>query len=314
MNNSNIEVLLKILPSAIRTALVKLDNGTFSEITELHIHASGAVSVVISGKSSALTNAGITNNLKETVRVSHEELENFIFRACHGSVYTHEESIKEGYITTDYGIRIGISGNCTTKNGNLIGFSKICGVSIRLPRHIDGASVSVTSIIEKSGFPNNKGILIASAPGVGKTTLLRDLSLRLSSGMSVCGHKSIFRVCVIDERNEIYMHSLFDNCCIDFLSNIPKVKGMEIATRVLSPEVIVLDEIGTESESKEIIKAHSGGVVLIASVHADSIESLYERPHIKSLLQANVFGAVYCLKRNSGKITGEYYTLNKETC
>ena len=312
MNQSYAEKILKILPSSVRASLIKLDSKAFSEITELHIHQSGAVSVVISGKSRSLTHAGITNNLKDSVRVSHEELDSFIFRACHGSVYTHEESIKEGYITTDYGVRIGISGCCNTKNGNIIGFSKIRGVSIRLPRHIDGASSKLVSIIESNGFPDSKGILIASAPGVGKTTLLRDLALRLSSGINISGQKSLLRVCVIDERNEIFMQELFDNCCIDFLTNTPKAKGMEIATRVLSPQVIILDEIGTETESKEIIKAHSSGVVLLASVHADSVDSLYERPHIKELLDANVFGAVYCLKRTGDKVFGEYSTLQKQ--
>jgi len=303
------ETILRYLPSPVRTALLRLDSQTLFNITELRIHTSGAVSVCIHGKNRALTNSGITNNLSDSVRVSQEELDAFIFKACHGSVYTHEESLREGYITVCGGVRIGISGVCSIKCGQIVGYSKIKGATIRLPRHIKGAGAEVLSYIEKNGFPNGKGILIASAPGVGKTTLLRDLAKTLAEGFNICGQKTIKRVSVIDERSEIYMESVFDNCCIDFLSNIPKAKGMEIATRVLTPEIIVIDEIGTESEAREIIKAHSSGVILIASAHADSIDGLFERPHIKELLDAGVFGGVFCLERKKDKVSGVFTSL-----
>ncbi len=306
------EAIVRYLPGAVRTALAKLDSETFSSITELRIHTCGAVSVCINGKSRSLTNSGITNSLKESVRVSQDELDSFIFKACHGSVYTHEESLKEGYLTVCGGVRIGISGICSVKNGLVTGFSKIKGVTVRLPRHIPGAGKDVLSYIENSGFPSGKGILIASSPGGGKTTLLRDLAKSLSEGFNLCGEKTIMRVCVIDERSEIYMDGIFDNCCIDFLTNMPKAKGMETATRVLSPEVIILDEIGTESEAKEIIKAHSGGVILIASAHADSIEALMARPHIKALIDAGVFGGVFCLERNRDKISGVFSPISQK--
>ena len=308
-NLSYIETLKKYMPGTLRATLSKLDSETLEKITEIHIHSSGIVSVCIYGKSTSLTSSGITSNFSESITISQEELDAFIFRACHGSVYTHEESLKEGYFTVLGGIRIGVCGHFNTKNGQISGISKIKGVNIRLPRHIDGASDLLFSHIEKDGFPNGKGILIASSPGVGKTTLLRDLAKKLSSSFYLNGNKFAKRVCVIDERSEIYMNGVFDNCCIDFLSDIPKAKGMEIATRVLSPEFIILDEIGTENEAKEIIKAHSGGVILIASAHSDSFSSLLERPHIKSLIDANVFGGVLCLERKREKVVGTFTSL-----
>ena len=103
------------------------------------------------------------------------------------------------------------------------------------------------------------------------------------------------------------METVFSGCACDFITGMPKQKGMETATRVLSAEVMICDEIGSADESREILHARSGGVMLIASVHANSLESALERPHIKMLLDEKVFGAVYTLERRGEKVTG---TLN----
>ena len=50
------------------------------------------------------------------------------------------------------------------------------------------------------------------------------------------------------------MNKLFDRCCVDFLKGIDKIKGMEIAGRVLSPEIIICDEIATPEEAEKITR------------------------------------------------------------
>lgn len=303
LKDSAIYRIKPILPQTVKSALDRLDEKTLESINELRLRSDGICTLTIGADNCVLTNSGITKDTVNGICVSPEEMDSFIFRLCKGSVYSYEPTLRDGYISR-FGIRVGISGVYSPSAGN---FTKIKSANIRLPRHIPGCSADIIKYIKEHGFPNSRGILICSSPGVGKTTLLRDLAVNLSSCMAAYGLSKFYRVCVIDERSEIFMETVFSGCACDFITGMPKHKGMETATRVLSAEVMICDEIGSADESHEILHARSGGVMLIASVHANSLESALERPHIKMLLDEKVFGAVYTLERRGEKVTG---TLN----
>ena len=302
-----IDKIKPLLPTNVINALNRLDSATLYSITELRLRADGICTITINAQNCVLSSSGVIKELDKAIRVTKEELDAFIFKLCKGSVYSHETTLKDGYITR-FGIRIGICGTYSY-SGNSQGFSKILGVNIRLPHHVAGCSRQIMKYISENGFPDGKGILIASAPGVGKTTLLRDLAANLSGGFMQGTEQSFLRVCVIDERYEIFMEEVFCNCAADFLSGMPKAKGIETATRVMSAQVIICDEIGTQTEAEEMLHASSGGVVLIASVHANSEQSAYAKPHIKALVDAGVFGAIYCLERKGNTVSGKLYTI-----
>ena len=139
-----------------------------------------------------------------------------------------------------------------------------------------------------------------SPPGVGKTTLLRSLCAALSGGFSDKGVRRRARVCVLDEREEIYMPDVFDKSICDFLSGCPKAQAIELATRVMSPEFIVCDEIGNDAEASEILRGASGGIVFIAACHGYSLDELYRKEQTARLLCAGVFGTVCTLSENGG--------------
>ena len=96
------------------------------------------------------------------------------------------------------------------------------------------------------------------------------------------------------------MRELFSDRLVDVLHGYPRAKGIEIATRTLSPEVIFCDEIGSAEEARSILSAQNSGVPLIATAHAESRETLLRRPNIRLLYENGVFRYYIGLGRAPG--------------
>lgn len=96
-------------------------------------------------------------------------------------------------------------------------------------------------------------MLIYSPPGEGKTTLLRDIASLLSSP------PYLRRVAVIDSRAELFREDSFSASIADIYTGYPKAYGIELATRTMSPQFIVCDELGTE-EAKSVMEDQNCGV------------------------------------------------------
>lgn len=293
--------LKQYLPSSISHALSRLDKTVLDRISEIRLHSGGVVYVTVESKNYMLSNSGISKSAKPAIHISNEEIEDFIYKFCKGSVYSHEDTLSEFYLTGD-SVRVGISGEAIYKNGKLQSVGRVSGVNIRIPRHIPGCSDALIKHIEYEGFPDGRGILIISPPGVGKTTVLRDLAQKLSCPLSDYPEHRARRVCVIDERREIYMDKVFSQCCIDFLSGVDKLKGLEIAARVLSPEIIICDEIASVSEAERITRQKNSGIIFIASMHADNYEDLMKKDYINAMFESGVFSTVFALKRIENRI------------
>ena len=76
-----------------------------------------------------------------------------------------------------------------------------------------------------------------------------------------------------------------------------------MATRLLSPEVILCDEIGGKEEAEAILGAAGGGVMFFATAHAASFRQARARPFLRLLLETEVFSYLALLRR----IPGERY-------
>lgn len=216
--------------------------------------------------------------------VSSDDIINIMQKAFHYSLYAHDKELSNGFITLNGGHRMGFSGQATYKQNVLISLGNFNSLNIRLARQVKNADINILpNLIEQDEFQSS---LIISPPGVGKTTLLRELTKNLSEGSS---YNRSYKVSLIDERNEI-------SSCVDGVSQmdvgartdifymIDKSDGINMAIRSMSPEIIVTDEIGTDNDVSSIKKALLSGVKILASAHGASFEDVFRKmPQIISL-------------------------------
>ncbi len=310
-NTYGISKIKYFLPAKIIDSIDKLSPDTIKKANELRLKTDRPSTITLNGKTCFLCSQGLTQNPSLAIKVAQSDIDAFLYGFCQGSVYSYGSSIQEGFITR-FGVRVGLSGDLCMNNAQIKGFSLIDGLNIRLPSHVSGASQVLINHILKNGFTKGKGFLVVSKPGVGKTTLLRDLALRLSTVCTIQGTTKIFRVCVIDERGEIRIGQVFDSSCADFLCGASKDLCINLATRVLSPDIIICDEIGSEKEAQEILKSVFSGIVFIASAHASSIQEVMSKKHIKTLIDSGVFGGICVLSRQNEKVLSELHLIQNK--
>lgn len=184
------------------------------------------------------------------------------------SLYAREEELKEGFFTIEGGCRVGVCGRTAMLEGRIAGLTHVGSVSVRVAREIKGAADPVMDLVCETGRPVNA--LVISPPGLGKTTLLRDIARQLSDGTG--GRRGV-RVGIADERGELAgcsmgVPTLDVGRRTDVMDGCPKRIGMRLLVRAMSPEVIVTDELGHPDDAEAVLDAMRSGVRVIASVHA----------------------------------------------
>ena len=268
---------LSALPYRLSDEIRK--SGYINRIEEIRLRRDRRASLVVSG-----------NNIMLTTVLDNSELSTTLTGMCQGSLYAFSETINQGYISLPHGIRVGVCGRATSEGGRIIGVREISSLSIRIPSKIINAGEEICDLIDS--FDRTCGVLIYAPPGVGKTTLLRSVAKKMSSG------DRPRRTVVIDTRGELSFANEGEELCLDVLSGYPRRDGVEIATRCLNAEVIICDEVGDYEEAMAIVASHNCGVPLIASAHASSVEGLLSRSGIRLLHEAGIFGAYVGIERS----------------
>ena len=129
--------------------------------------------------------------------LTQEDLHRVLETAGQGSVHTILDQLRRGYVTAAGGVRIGVCGEGAVQDGQLQSFRRVTSLAIRLPRAVPGvARPLIPQLLEGGRLAST---LILSPPGLGKTTLLRDLIRCISSGDGL----PPLRVGVADERGEL---------------------------------------------------------------------------------------------------------------
>ena len=221
--------------------------------------------------------------------VTESEINDILHHMCGGSLYAYQNTINQGYLALGDGIRVGVCGSAALENGRIIGISDVSGLIVRIPhRH----TLDVDRILTELDAPGSGGLLLYSPPGVGKTTVLRNVALAASSGTRAR------HTVVVDTREELGYSLEGEALSLDVLLGYPKKTGIEIAVRTLGAQLVVCDEIGDAEDAKAILSASNCGVPLVASAHAASATELLARPPIRLLHNFGVFRAYVGLKRD----------------
>lgn len=286
-------MLGKILPDKIW--LIIKDKVNLKAVNEIRFRADKPILISMGGKSYFLSQKGISSSLSEALYSSKIVIEDIIFRASECSIYSVNEQIKRGYIITENGLRIGIGGNVVEENGQVKTMTNFNSINIRIPHIVKNCSLSAFSNIVHDGIIENT--LIISPPGCGKTTFLRDFVMQLSE------RNLQFNVLLLDERGE-----LDTNLSANFFDKIAfssKKMGFENGIRALSPDLIVTDEVGQEEDVDAILYASTCGVKILASTHADSVETFLKKDLFQKLIKEKVFKRYVLLSKRNGPGTYE---------
>ena len=155
---------------------------------------------------------------------------------------------------------------------------EIIGLTCRVGRTITGTIDMIRDLVE-----SKKSILLLGPPGVGKTTKLREMARVLADDLNR-------RVIVIDTSNEIAGDGDIPH------AGIGKARRMQVSRPELqhavmieavenhTPEVIIIDEIGTELEAAAARTIAERGVQLIGTAHGNALENLLKNPTLCDLV------------------------------
>ncbi len=234
--------------------------------------------------------------------LGEDQLRSILLSLCHGSLYAHVDTIREGYLSPGEGVRVGVAGSAAVENGRIVGVGEIDGLVIRIPHIVRVNADALLHRIFEGGQVGS--LLVFSPPGIGKTTLLRAIAEGAASA-PYCK-----QTVVVDTRRELREGLDGATLTLQTLSGYPREIGIEIAVRSLGAQLVVCDEIGGDADAKAILSASNCGVPLAASAHASSIGELLCRPSLLALHRAHVFSNYTALSRRGHTLC--YSTLSWE--
>ena len=155
---------------------------------------------------------------------------------------------------------------------------RVVGLTMRVGRAVYGTIAIIRDIVE-----TGRSLLLLGRPGVGKTTMLRETARVLAVDLGK-------RVIIVDTSNEIAGDGDIPHPAIG------RARRMQVPTPLMQhqimieavenhmPEVIVIDEIGTELEAAAARTIAERGVQLIATAHGNTLENLIMNPTLSDLI------------------------------
>ena len=266
----NIFSVLEHFPSDLKNCFLSFDVSVLSKITEIRFRVNKPIVIYILDKPFFISKYDklINHYLNDCRFISDDEFIFILDSFCNNSYHTNMQTMIDGYVTDKFGSRIGIAGEAVYKNNLISSVKNISSLNIRISHNVVDCSKNILNILFANSTPS---VIIAGPPSSGKTT-----------------------ISVIDERKEL--SSGFDiGINTDVISSYKKAKGIELAVRTLSPELIVCDEIGNSDEVEAIKFGFSSGTSFILSIHLKSINDLMRNQIAIQLISTREFSHIVFL-------------------
>lgn len=281
------EEILCLFPEKIKILIEKKIGTRWYKLQEVRLRLSRPIEFIFDDGFEWMTE--IKLNKQDGIFILHQ-LSDY-------SLYRLEDELRQGYITINGGHRVGIAGTVNTIDGAVKAVQHIAFFNIRIAKAQVGIADKLYPYLYKQGYLST---LIVGPPQTGKTTLIRDLARLIGTGW---GNTSAHKVGIIDERSEIAAavngipkHDV--GLRTDVLDACPKAEGMMMMIRSMSPEVLIVDEIGSEGDVAALIEALNAGVVVICTIHGKTLAELKKRPSLKRIFEQQVFNRYLFLDRD----------------
>ncbi|MCI8400553.1 MAG: stage III sporulation protein AA [Lachnospiraceae bacterium] len=277
MNNTQREEqIMRVLAVSLRQIFKKL-SPDYDRLEEIRLRIGSPLTVTYGGLPLFVSKEGQFCGRKDACPVEAGQLRETMDYLSSYSRYAFESQIRQGYLTVAGGHRVGLGGHVVMEDGRVKTISPVTFLNIRIAREVPGCGQEVVPWLWDRGRLCDT--LVVSAPGLGKTTLLRDIIRILSDGDGERG----CTVGVVDERSELA-------ACIqgvpqndlgsrtDVLDGCSKAEGMLMLVRSMSPRVIAVDEVGGEEDCRAMEYVMNCGCCLIGTAHGIDLSELKGRP------------------------------------
>lgn len=284
---------IRTLPGWLSQPLTQLPEQLTCRIHEIRLRTGCELMVTLPGECCAISSFRECPPTLEHLCLTQQQLEEVLYALCGGAFYTHQSEIEEGYLTTPGGCRVGIAGRYVQKEHGELVLQSVEALNLRIARAIEVCLPGSLCDLLNSYF---SGLLIVGEPDSGKTTVLRQIAKVLAARAK--------KVAVIDERGELFPEGVPGNAALDRLCGLPKAKAIQMALRTLSPQVILLDELGGMEDVQALEQGFFSGVEFIASIHSSSAEEALRRPQVRRLHRCGMLRAAAVLtgRRMPGQI------------
>lgn len=271
---------LLFLPNKCLDAIKKIN---IDLLYEIRLRTGFPIKVNYNNQILYLSYNGVCNDTSYAIICNNSDILEIINNVTERSLYAFNDRVKEGYLPYKYGVRIGLAGECVFSDNKIQTIKNFTSLNIRIPHQIKNCSKSlVDKIISQNGLIHNS--LIISPPFLGKTTLLKDIAIRLNELKNLS-------ILIIDERGEF---AEINGENIDKITFSNKTFAFNNGLRSLSPNVVITDELSNNDDWLCVKNAINSGVRIVASCHSDSIENLTN----KDFFIKNIFDRYFILSNN----------------